>query len=485
MRRCLTSFIVVALWAGTTACFRVLAGGEGGKESKLVRRPPDPADVAVPDGYEVEVVASGFTFPIGVAFDAAGRPVVLEAGYSYGEVFTTPKLVRLEGDGTRHVIAQGGEGGPWTGITFHHGFFYVVDGGESNPGRVLRVSEDGTIEELVTGLPTLGDHHGNGPVVAPDGTLYFATGTATNSAVVGIDNFHFGWLKRFPDFHDVPCADVTLTGFSERTENPLTAQEDQVETGPYLPFGTPAREGQVISGKVPCSGGVFRTSTKGGPVELVAWGFRNPFGLALDEAGQVWVTENGYDIRGSRPVFGASDNLWKVEQGRWYGWPDHSAGEPIHSHRYAPPGKATPKKVLMTAPGEPPSPVALLGVHSSSNGFDFSRSETFGYRGEAFVAQFGDLTPATGKLFGAVGFRVVRVQPDGGIVHTFAANRKGGGPASALRTAGFERPTAARFSPDGSSLYVVDFGVLDVQQGSPVPLMESGVLWRIRRKAEH
>ena len=44
----------------------------------------------------MEAVASGLTFPSIVTFDEAGKVYILEAGYSYGEVWTVPRLLRLE-----------------------------------------------------------------------------------------------------------------------------------------------------------------------------------------------------------------------------------------------------------------------------------------------------------------------------------------------------------------------------------------------------
>jgi glucose/arabinose dehydrogenase len=466
-------------------CYRTLAGGQGGARSRhLAQRVPDAADVAVPAGYRAEVVAAGFTFPIGVAFDGEGRPVVLEAGYSYGEVFTVPRLVRVAPDGTRAVLLEGPKGGPWTGLIYRDGAFFVADGGQTRPGRILRIDEASKeVRELVTDLPTFGDHHTNGPALGPDGKLYFGTGTATNSGVVGIDNHQFGWLPRFPRFHDVPCEDLRLTGWTAETENPLTpGQEGKVRTGAFQPFGT--HDAQLVKGQVPCSGAVMRVGMEGGPPELVAWGFRNPFGLAFDAAGGLWVTDNGYDVRGSRPVWGSGDMLWKVEHGRWYGFPDHTEGHKLQLHADPGSGVEPPSPLLAEYPGEVPSPVARFGVHSSSNGLDLSPGAAFGYPGHVFVAQFGDLTPTTGKLFTPVGFRVVRVEPETGVIHTFATNRSGSGPASALGDRGFERPTAVRFDPAGRCLYVVDFGVMAVTEKGPWPQQETGVLWRICRQGQ-
>jgi hypothetical protein len=90
--------------------------------------------------------------------------------------------------------------------------------------------------------------------------------------------------------------------------------------------------------------------------------------------------------------------------------------------------------------------------------------------------------PATGKLLEPVGFKVVRVALDTGVVEDFAVNRGAAtGPASWLDSGGFERPVAVRFDPKGESLYVVDFGVLAQVGTQAVPRARTGVLWRIRR----
>ena len=69
---------------------------------------------------------------------------MIETGYSYGEVWAVPRLLRVESDRRMTEIATGQKNGPWTGITFYNGFFYVAEGGELQGGRVLRISGDGT-----------------------------------------------------------------------------------------------------------------------------------------------------------------------------------------------------------------------------------------------------------------------------------------------------------------------------------------------------
>lgn len=457
-----------------SACTTVMTSGGGGEVETPVQPPsPDGRAVALPDGYRAEVVATGLTFPTQIAFDDSGTAHVTESGYSYGEVFRPARLLRLDNGNRRTVVAESSNG-PWTGVAFHGGAFYVAEGGVLDGGRILRITPDGNVTALIEDLPSRGDHHTNGPAVGPDGSVYFSVGTATNSGVVGPDNAEFGWLRRFEDFHDTPCRDVVLAGENFSSDNPLSPDESAT-TGAFVPFGTRTERGQVIPGAVPCNGAVMRLPPEGGPVELVAWGFRNPFGLAFAPDGQLYVTDNGYDDRGSRPVLASGDWLWRVERDRWYGWPDFAGGVPVWHMEGGPP------RVMAIHPNEAPRPTALFGVHSSSNHLDFSHSDEFGFAGQAFVAQFGDQAPVVGRVREPVGFRVVRVDVERGVVTTFAVNRRGAGPASKVGGNGLERPIAARFDPSGRALYVVDFGVMTMDGGSN-PMPDTGVIWRITRE---
>lgn len=472
----------MALWAVTVSCYRMRKSKGGGEVAYTqATRSTDTADIALMPGYRIEAVASGLDFPTAVAFDDNNNMYVLESGYSYGEVFLQPALSRLTGDGKKVPVIKGSKNGPWTGVSYHSGRFYIAEGGVMDGGSILRVAIDGSADTLISRLPSKGDHHVNGPAVR-DGFVYFGIGVATNSAVVGQDNADFGWLQRAPDFADIPCEDIILTGENFETNNVLPGAGKKM-TGAYVPFGTSTTEGQVIKGRLPCTGSVLRVPITGGDPQLVAWGFRNPFGLGFSPDGKLFVTDNGFDERGSRPVWGAGDVLWQVNEGQWFGWPDFSAGKAVwNDEEFHSPGKKKLNALLKIHPSKVPAPVANMGVHSSSNGFDFSTSDAFGLRGEVFVAQFGDMAPGAGKVLYPVGFKVVRVDTRTGVIRDFIVNKgKRNGPASWLRNHGIERPVAVKFSPSGDAMYVVDFGVLTMNGKKAEPRPGTGVIWKVTK----
>ena len=483
IRRGLGCLVVLgmSLWGCAARAPQPIGGGVTDFRGE---RQVDPRDVRLVAGYRIEVVADHLTFPTGVAFDGAGRLHVVESGQAYGAARATPRLLRVIDRNHMQLVARGGSG-PWNGVTWSSGAFYIADGGQPSGGAILRISPAGGIDTLLAGLPSFGEHHTN-PVAVRDGWIYFGQGTATNSGVVGPDDFAFGWPIAHPEFHDIPCRDVTLTGINFRSADPRSAGASPVETGAFLPFGTGSVRGLVVQGQIPCSGSILKIRAAGGAPELVAWGLRNPFGLAFDRAGTLHAIDLGYDDRGSRPVRDASDHLYAIEPGTWYGWPDYQGGKRLDAPgRAASDASSGPAPLIDSPTATPPPALATFPPHTTATGIEFSTSSRFGWAGSAFVAEFGDLAPTTGTVAAPVGFKVVRVDPKTGATSDFAVNRHAAkqtnGPASRLRGRGLERPIALRFSPDATSLYVVDFGVMTIGDDGPVAHPETGVIWRISR----
>jgi hypothetical protein len=147
------------------------------------------------------------------------------------------------------------------------------------------------------------------------------------------------------------------------------------------------------------------------------------------------------------------------------------------------PGKKAVKPLLKTYPNTPPKPAAIFGVHASANGIDFSKSNGFGFNGEAFVAEFGDMAPKVGKTLYPVGFKIVRVNVSTGVVRDFAVNKgKRNGPATWLGKRGLERPVSVKFDNSGNALYVVDFGIMKMTEQGPLPQQTTGVIWKITKQ---
>jgi glucose/arabinose dehydrogenase len=440
-----------------------------------------PDHVLVPEGYTVELVAKNFNEPVHCCFDDQGYCYVIECGH---KIEAKPRVLKVDvTTGEWEVFFDLPEErwnvtGAVTGACWHDGHLYLM-----NTDTLSRITPGKRLEDLVTDLPGKGDHQSNYPVVGPDGKIYFGQGTHTNAAVVGADNWAYEWLRHFPQEHDVPGQDVVLNGHNFEMRDVLGNPMKTVKTGAYVPFGTETAAGQVIKGDVRCNGSVLRCNPDGTDLELVAWGLRNPYGIAFSPEGRLYATEHGMDERNNRHIIGDHEDFYEITEGAWYGWPDFAAGIRLDDPYWGPPEYGRGREPLLAQHPDPnpPKPLVTFDEHSGPNGVDFSRHESFGFVGDAFVALFGDLTPVTARLTTPSGFKVVRVDTRTREAVDFAVN-KIQGPASRLPHAGFERPSHCQFGPDGS-LYVVDFGEVSIapEKGGIRVWENTGALWRIRR----
>lgn len=439
----------------------------------------EPADVLLPEGFVAEAVVTGLTAPVHMSFGPDGRCFVFECGH---KTTTPPRIYEVDLEtGAKQLLHEEPEdrwflSGALTGGVWHDGALYFC-----NTDRLSRLDADGSVTDVVTGLPGRGDHQANHPLVGPDGYLYWGQGCATNLGVVGADNFAFEWLAKFPADHDVPAEDITLTGRNFRYRNVLGKLDEWVECGAYLPFGTPSQPGQVIPGSPKASGAVLRWKPGAADVEVVAWGLRNPYGLAYSDDGKLFATEHGSDERGERQIIADPDDLYEIQPGAWYGWPDYASGIRLDDPKWGEKGRGREPLIANPPDPDPPKPLVSFTAHAAANGFDFCRDSEFGFPGDAFVALYGDVAPVTARPLAPVGFKVVRVDMTRGDVVDFAVNRIAG-PASKLPHNGLERPSHCAFGPDGA-LYVVDFGEIKIapEKGGIRMPEGGGAVWRIRR----
>ena len=424
----------------------------------------NPSDVALPPGYKIEAVAYGLETPISLAFTEEGDLLIGDSGVRTGN----GKVLKM-GTNNFEVIAEGFNP-PLTGITYLNGEVYV-----SHRGKITLIKRDGSKVDILSGLPSFGDHHNNKVEFGQDGKMYFGQGTATNAGVVGLDN---SWVQDYPFFHDYPGSDIKLKGYNYITENMLSKGPEDTVTGAYSPFGVPTMTPDV-NGITRTSGSVLRANLDGTDLELIAWGLRNPFRLRFDQNNQLWAGNHGADVRGSRPIANCPDEFQLIRPYSWYGWPDYTGGQPVTLPKFRPANAPQPQFLWAEHP-QVTQPFALFEPHSAIMGFDFDYFPLYGSYGDAYIAEFGSEAPETtgGKRLPFVGHRVSRIDMRTGQVTPFAINKTGMA-ASATGGGGLERPIDVLFGPD-KAMYVSDFAVTKPNEPDEF-YPNSGMIWRIYR----
>ncbi|MEX2594691.1 MAG: hypothetical protein WD426_18115 [Anditalea sp.] len=467
----------------------------------------------VPEGFKVEKMIAGLTYPTSATWDEKGNMFVVEAGGTFlPEQMGPMRIMQVKNDGSKEEVIDLSKHGikpAIVGLVWHDGWFYFTHRAEDATGAVSRVNKNGQVEQLFMGnIDSQAEHQINDIQVGPDGMMYVSVGPAGNAGVIGPSVAPF--VMRNPEVRTTPCQDIVLVGMNFRTPNFLTeAEGDSVKTGAYVPFGEETQPGQVIKGVTLCGGSIlkFDPNNAMGTITTHAWGFRNLIGLTWDSSGQMFAAENGYDIRGSRSVNDDIDATLRIEEGMWYGVPDFSAGrEPVTDPKFEVPdtlqagvfmngefmGKDLGFVIDHEASGlTPPDPSVVIGRHeinSSPSMLDVAPASWGDWEGHLFIAEWGDLAPPTNPLREnrPSGFQIVCIDPATGQLMPFAKNI-GGGPASAqqgMKGKGLDRPFDVKFGPDGA-MYIVDYGVvtIDMSQAPPYdPKENTGVIWKISKE---
>ena len=441
-------------------------------------KPPSTSILKIAPGYKIEPVLWNLTLPSTVTFDSNGSMYVAEAGYSYGEFKPIPRILKLDDKGRVSVLVDRGLNGPITDIEFnkHDGLLYA-----SHRGVISAIDGRGHIKDLIVALPSMGDHHNDQIGFGSDGRLYFGQGTVTNTGVAGEDSYAYGWLKTSPELHDIPGKDIKLAGQNFESANPLTPQNfsDFATTGAFVPFGTSTTKGQVIKGETKCSGCIISSKLDGTDLKVVAWGLRNPYGLAFGNDGKTLLFDNnGADERGSRRVANDSDRVYSVDIskptdiGKWYGWPDYFGNaEPVTNPKFKSESQPGNQSLQFVMQDHPPvqKPLSLLGEGVANTQIAFSSSNNFGFRGLAFIGEFGTAaplihpfaqitTPLPGFTPTITGQKVVMLDPKTGKYSDFV---------SLNRIDKRFHPTGVKFDLKGDAMYIADFGKVEIRTSNP------------------
>ena len=460
-----------------------------------IRPRVDPADVEVPDGYKLEALVVGLSFPTCMEFGDDGTLYIGEGGSTWPtRPALQPRILSLAPDGKLGVVGVETFGGP-RGMAFHDGKLYVMAKGGYNTRLVRFDTKTGERKILIEKFPDGGWHEPGGPVINPkDGLLYFAQGTASLYGAVDPEAFTVDFAKH-PKAHDVPGEDITLTGNNVWSRNPTRSFPFYAETGPFKPYGVPSKKGEVIKGEKFCNGAVWRSKLDGTDVELLAWGLRNPYGVAINEAGELYAADNGYEEKGDRAIGEDPDCIWHIRNAstppgsvarpEWFGFPDLAHdGKPVWDESHRPNRGQNPQPFLQDPPKWAGPAVALFPPHTCECRMDFCRSAEFGHKGELFLAQFGTYAPLNTNRLEALnrGFAVARVNVKTGEVNPFLKNKQPGPASYHPGAGGLERPVDCKFSRDGKSLYILDFGVNKALRETVTVFGHTGVLWRLTKK---
>jgi hypothetical protein len=335
-------------------------------------------------------------------------------------------------------------------------------------------------------------------------------GTATNSGVVGLDNWAVGWVRGHPKVHDKPWTKLKLRGVRMDSRNPIAGlfgPGEKAVTGAFQPFDTANRSTVYPPQNGKFNGAIYSVGLDGGDLRAEAWGVHVPRGLAFNELGSLFFTDNGMELRGTRPVKDDPDVLYRLVNNAWYGWPDYSRDcVPVTNERFQP-GidlifntgfDALPALIDHDASGRdgtglrpPPRDSLLRGVFPSQSGAAklvmAPRTGPFErFQGSVIVALSGDRAPfATGnqKTVGPIGYKVVRVSVDNQRVEDFIRNTRGV-PAHLMDTKkrrirdALERPADVKFGPDGA-LYILDMGRVEYRNGKERVFPGTGQIFRL------
>jgi glucose/arabinose dehydrogenase len=471
--------------------------------------------VKLPEGYKIEKVVGGLSFPTSLTWDKEGKMYVIEAGGGFLPEPPPARILQVEMGKAREVVNLSSKGviAPVVGFTYYNNNFYITHRSADLTGAVSRVAmSGGAVSEILTGfLDSQSEHPLNDIKMGPDGRMYLATGPAANSAVVGMDLAPF--VMRSPGLHTTTAKDLVMLGKNFKTADFRTMNDltDTVLTGAYVPFGTPTTKGQVIKGTSKPGGAIvsFDPANAEGTLQTYAFGLRNVIGLTWNKEGKMYAAVNGYDVRGSRPVKDIADATYEVKKDTWYGWPDYSATlDPLTNSLFEvpdslqamvvvdgkPQGKNLGFVIDHAASGlTPPDKSLIAGLHtfhSSPSLLDVAPTSWGEYAGQLFIAEWGDLAPPTDPTEKKkIGYQIVRVNPQTKQVTPFVSNHTSG-PASmsGAKGQGLERPFDVKFGPDGA-MYIVDYGQVNINMARTKEGREpyeyipnTGIIWKVTKK---
>lgn len=499
---------VIWLGAGCTAPPRVCTPDE----QKVISR----EYAEYPAGYELRRFATGFTAPTAMAWDADGSLLVAE-----GVRGEEPRIWRVPANGSRPILFYPRENvllpfripktgwqmyGPIGGMVVVDGNVIVSHRDENDLGVITALDSKGGHKVLAAGFPAQGDNGLTDVAVDPrTGRIWFGCGSATNSGVVGLDNWAAGWVRIHPEVHDMPFHDIEELGYKFQTINPLAGlfgPADIAVTAPFQAFNQNFAVHVRGSPDGKPNAAIYSVAPEGGFPTVEGTGMHLPRGITFNDLGQPYVVNDGMAMpQGcTRPIKNDPDSLIRLPPGQpWLGWPEYSTDfQPISDPRFQPPewmiapsgypqvrwlidqrasGLTPPIRDTMLETAFPPlSGAAKMAFAPGVGAFKE-------FHGSVIIALSGDKSPfASGGIMlpRPVGFKVVMVDLDRHITRDFVRN-VGDLPGSQINPHNpslLERPLDIKFGPDGS-MYILDEGRMEVKHAQDRFDSNSGQIFRL------
>lgn len=176
-----------------------------------------------------------------------------------------------------------------------------------------------SLKSILGNIPSEGKYLDRNLIIK-DSKLLLAIGSATNSGIASNDGEYS--QNKIP--YDKSSIDVTLNGFNY----------GEKKTGAFMPYGNSSEGGQKIKAQIIANSCIIEVNLNNDKTSLYASGIRNVKGWDLDSEGNLIGIVGGMENIGDRPINRDFDYLYKLDKGKWYGWPDFSGGDPISSPRF-------------------------------------------------------------------------------------------------------------------------------------------------------
>jgi glucose/arabinose dehydrogenase len=262
----LTAALVLAGCTALAGCSTGSASGGGqGSASTPPPLPSSSAQTGRAEAGDARAVATGLAVPWGIAFLPGGDALVTERDSArllrvtpFGDVRPLGKVPGVSPQG------EGGLLGVAVAPTFLRDRYVYVYFTSDSDNRVARFiypeagKSIGRLQNLVTGIPSAGNHNGGGLAFGPDRMLYASTGESGNPP---------------------------LSQDRDSLGGKILRMQPDGSPAPGNPFGT----------------------------RVWTYGHRNVQGMAWDEKGRMFATEFGQN---------QFDEVNRIVKGRNYGWPD-------------------------------------------------------------------------------------------------------------------------------------------------------------------